>query len=148
MIIMTKMAILASGAALAAMVANGVIEQDQSQSQLDKLAQNEIQLRKQAQADRSILRNLNQKFHDAGVGAQNDIDVRVYKGVAYLSGYSNTRQEKGEAVDVIEEVPGIVAVNDRDLRYIVDLPKVMVRADQPEYVVDQQGRNPVAIASR
>lgn len=143
MIIITKLAILASGAALAALIANNAIDHEKIQAQQNKLVESEKQLREQAQTDRAIAGQLNQRLFDSGVGAHNDIDIRVYKRVAYLSGYANTEQEKQEAVEVIEDLG--VAVNDRDLRYIVDLPKVMVRAQR---VDPEEGQAPIAVAAR
>ena len=57
-----------------------------------------------------------------------DLDVRVHNKTAYLGGFAYDKTQQGQATTIAASTPGVVRVDNRKLRHVVDLPSVEVVA--------------------
>lgn len=54
--------------------------------------------------------------------------VHVHNRTAYLGGFAYDSQQKAQAVAVARQIPGVLSVDDKRLRHVVDMPAIRVGA--------------------
>lgn len=123
----TKLSIWAGVLVFAGIAAIGAVENSEHQDIQNKLQKQEKTLLVQAKRDRQLINTVEDKLAKHGLTKTAEIDVRVYKGVAYLSGFASNEKDRLRAINIVEHTPGLMAVNSRDLRHVIDLPVVVVK---------------------